>query len=335
LYHTATATVAIVDRRPTVPDLTLARHMTGEVLSMSNRRFALVATLATLVLLVGCSGDDADEAQPGENSLDRLPADTGGTHLALPHDPDDPDAAPFGCYVYLPGSWQESPVPYPLLLFLHGAGERGDSAENPATLALVLRNGPPRLIDEGAWSPPYPLIVVSPQCHDDWWHPAGLRELLEWIDARYPIDRSRIFLSGLSMGGYGTWGYLGSYGDLAEDRLPIAAAAPICGAGNTAQADAIAQVPVWAFHGTDDGTVPPSGSVDLVKAVGAVAVANPPRLTLYEDVGHDSWSRTYDLRGLNEGLTTYPPDPAVEPWLVTYAPDLYHWLFAHRANAAD
>ena len=120
-------------------------------------------------------------------------------------------------------------MPYPLLVFLHGSGERGDSNDNPDALNLLLRNGPPRLIDRGEWAPPHPMIVVSPQCHNGWWNPDDVRALLEWVDLHYPIDRTRIFLTGLSMGGYGTWSYLGRFGGEAEDPLPIAAAAPIPG----------------------------------------------------------------------------------------------------------
>jgi len=262
--------------------------------------------------------------------LDRLPPDTGGTQTALPRDPDAADAAPFGLHIYLPGGMDDSPMPYPLLVFLHGSGERGDSAADPAILATVLHNGPPRLIDRGQWNPPHPMIVVSPQCHGSSWDAALVRQLIAWIDGHYPVDRTRIYLTGLSMGGYGTWNYLGRYGADAGDTLAVAAAVPICGGGSTGQAAAISGTPVWAFHGTADTVVRPFASVDLIKAIGALDPPVAPRLTLYDGVGHDSWSRTYDLSGLGQGLAAYPDDPGVTPWLVRYGPDLFSWLFSHR-----
>lgn len=289
-----------------------------------------ILPLLPLILLLGACSDDPAAPDPLTGGLDLLPDDTGGVHVALPRDPDAAAAAPYGCFVYLPTDWEASAVGYPLLVFLHGAGERGDSHDNPETLDLVLRNGPPKLIDNGEWAPPHPMIVASPQCHTGSWQAADVREFLEWLDAGYPVDRTRIYLTGLSMGGFGTWSYLGAYGDLADDPLPIAAAAPICGGGGTGNADAMAKTPIWAFHGTGDGTVAPSGSVNLVKAVGAANPVVAPRLTLYEGVGHDSWSRTYDGSGVGQGILTYEADPAVEPWLVPYEPDLYTWLFSCR-----
>jgi predicted peptidase len=289
----------------------------------------MATTLAVLgaVLVAGCADDPADPTPTG-GGLTALPPDSGGVHLALPRDPDVPSAAPYGCYLYLPDGLDESPVPYPLLIFLHGAGERGDSHEDPAVLTRVLRNGPPKLIQQDAWRPPYPMIVASPQCHDGWWSPSKIRELLEWLDANHPVDRAHVFLTGLSMGGFGTWAYLGAYGDPEDDPLPIRAAVPICGGGDPQQAAAIANTPVWAFHGTADPTVSVAASIAMIEAVGALEPAVPPRLTLYDGVGHDSWTRTYDGSGLDQGLLAYPEAPSIEPWLVTYSPDVWTWLFS-------
>lgn len=251
----------------------------GAVLNLHDiARIAIPGTMtAVLALLLVCGGcsDDATSPDPTSNGLSELPADSGGVHLALPHDPD-------------------------------GAGERGE------------------------WAPPHPMIVVSPQCHSGWWNADDIRGLLAWIDRHYPVDRSHIYLTGLSMGGYGTWNYLGHYGDAVCDSLPVAAAAPICGAGNTSQAAAMEQTPIWAFHGTAEGTVAPSGSVSMIVALGALAPAVPPRLTLYDGVGHDSWSRTYNGDGIGQGLDTYADAPDVNPWLVPYDVDLYTWFFTHQ-----
>ena len=287
------------------------------------------AGMALLLAAGGCSDSSSGPDLSGDD-LGNLPPDTGGVHLALPRDPNDADAPPFGSYLYLPAGLAESRAEYPLLVFLHGSGERGDSAQDPAALDLVLHNGPPRLIARGEWAPPHPLIVISPQCHTGWWNPADVRQVLEWVDQHYPVNRSRIYLTGLSMGGYGTWTYLGSYGGVTGDSIAVAAAVPICGAGNPGQAAAMAGTPIWAFHGTADGTVAPSGSVTMIKAVGGLSPAEPPRLTLYDGVGHDSWSRTYNGDGVGQGLSQYAEAPDVTPWLVAYDPDIWSWLLAHR-----
>ncbi|MEZ4388081.1 MAG: hypothetical protein R3D98_10995 [Candidatus Krumholzibacteriia bacterium] len=293
------------------------------------RQTVHLAWLVGLASLAACS-NGATTPRPLDEGLASLPTDTGGVHLALPREPDTPGAAPYGLYLYLPAGLDMSPVPYPLLVFLHGSGERGDSAQDPAVLEAVLRNGPPQLIERGVWAPPYPMIVASPQSHTESWDPEDVRALLVWIDRHYRIDRTRLYLTGLSRGGYGTWDYVGRYGGAVDDSLAIAAAAPICGRGDPGQAAAMVTTPVWAFHGAADTVVPPSGSVEMVAALGALSPPTPPRLTLYAGVGHDSWSRTYGGEGLGEGMTAYADDPAADPWLTAYTPDLYQWFFSHR-----
>lgn len=283
----------------------------------------------SLFFLLAACGDDGPTA-PVPSGLDALPPDTGGVQTAFVRDAGDAEAPVYGTWVYTPGGIENASVPYPLLIFLHGAGERGDSQEDPSRLDQVLRNGPPRLIDRAQWDPIHPMIVVSPQCHDGWWAPASIRALIAWVDARYPIDRTRIFMTGLSMGGYGTWAYLGAYGDTEDDPFPIAAAAPICGGGSPGQAAAMVSTPVWAFHGTADGTVNVNASIAMVEAIGALDPPIAPRLTLYDGVGHDSWSRTYDGSGRGQGLSTYAADPDVDPWLVAFDRDLDGWLLSHR-----
>jgi predicted peptidase len=166
---------------------------------------------------------------------------------------------------------------WPLLLFLHGSGERGDDLE------LVKKHGPPKLIAAGK---DFPFIVVSPQCpKGQWWEPIELVALLEDLGKKYKVDADRIYVTGLSMGGFGTW-RLAAY---APDRL--AAIAPICGGGEKYWAKQFAHLPVWAFHGAKDTGVPPERSqkmVDELKKKGG-----NPKLTIYPDAGHDSWTETY------------------------------------------
>lgn len=176
---------------------------------------------------------------------------------------------------------------WPLLLFLHGAGERGDN------LDLVKKHGPPQRIEAGEQ---FPFIVVSPQCpKDGWWEPFALKVLLDDLVQKYKVDPDRIYLSGLSMGGFGTWALAASQ----PDRF--AALVPICGGGDPQWAKRIAHIPVWAFHGAKDPVVPVTRSQQMVEALekkGAKA-----KLTIYPEASHDSWTEAY-------------ADPQLYQWLL-------------------
>jgi len=179
---------------------------------------------------------------------------------------------------YVPdGYGKDRSQTWPLLLFLHGVGERGSDLE------LVKINGPPKLIEAGK---KFPFVVISPQCpQDTGWEPPALEALIDSIQRRYRIDSARIYVTGLSMGGFGTW-------ELAE-RHPerYAAVIPICGKGDTSRADRLRNLPVWAFHGAQDDVVPLSGSKDMIDAI--KAAGGNPRFTVYPQAGHDSWTETY------------------------------------------
>jgi predicted peptidase len=168
---------------------------------------------------------------------------------------------------------------WPLVLFLHGAGERGEDLDQVASW------GPPRLIRAGR---ELPCIVLAPQCPRGlWWEPSSLLALLDQVIAEQPVDPDRVIVTGLSMGGYGTLDLVAT----APERF--AAAVPICGGlpKPLLLAPAVARVPLWLFHGTDDRIVPLSESVRVVEAVRAAG--GTARLTAYEGVGHDSWRRAY------------------------------------------
>jgi predicted peptidase len=171
-----------------------------------------------------------------------------------------------------------------MLLFLHGAGERGSDLEK------VKVHGPPKIVEK---QKDFPFIVVSPQCpEDDWWTDKVevLIHLLDDIVARYNVDTGRIYLTGLSMGGYGSWA-------LAAEHLErFAAVAPICGGGNRIMAHRLKDIPVWAFHGAKDPVVPLKQSEEMVSAI--KALGGDARLTVYPDAGHDSWTETYNNKEL-------------------------------------
>jgi predicted peptidase len=188
--------------------------------------------------------------------------------------------------LYLPNDYDKQEA-WPLMLFLHGAGERGDDVE------MVKKHGPPKLIAEGK---DFPLIVVSPQCAKDrQWEPIELMALLDEIGGRYKVDVDRIYLTGLSMGGFGTW----RLAAFAPDKF--AAIAPICGGGEKYWAKQIVHLPTWAFHGAKDAVVPLERSQIMIDELNKNG--GHPKLTIYPDAGHDSWTETYDNPEFYKWLT--------------------------------
>ena len=190
--------------------------------------------------------------------------------------------------LFLPKGHQETSVEkWPLILFLHGAGERGDDLE------LVKKHGIPKIVEK---NPDFPFIAVSPQCPEGSWWTSELRvlnALLDEIIEKYSVDTKRIYLTGLSMGGFGTW----SLATMQPERF--AAIAPICGGGEPRwAARSLKDVPVWVFHGAKDTVVPPKRSEEMVEAL--KAQGGDVQFTLYPDAGHDSWTETYDNPELYE-----------------------------------
>ncbi len=195
-------------------------------------------------------------------------------------------------WIYLPQDYDKQEK-VPLLLFLHGAGERGND------LNKVKVHGPPKLIEAGK---KFPFIVVSPQCPEGrWWATHELVALIDNLESKYKIDPDRIYVTGLSMGGFGTWAL--------ADRIPnrLAAIAPICGGGNTVTARSFAKLPTWVFHGAKDTVVPLSLSQDMVDAM--KKHGGEPKLTIYPEAGHDSWTETYNN------------------------PEFYEWLLAQKRSS--
>ncbi len=180
----------------------------------------------------------------------------------------------------------------PLLIFLHGSGERGDSVD------MVRVHGPWKFLEE---HPGYPFIILAPQCPANrYWDPVALDLLVDDIIRKYPVDTTRIYLTGLSMGGYGTWDFAFYH----PDRF--AAIAPVCGSSiqfrlRTVE---IKEMPIWVFHGALDDVVPIANSVELVKRL--IELGNPVKFTVYPYANHDAWTQTYQ----NE--------------------DLYKWFLEHQ-----
>ena len=178
--------------------------------------------------------------------------------------------------MYLPKEY-ENKESWPLVLFLHGAGGRGYDLER------VKRHGLPMLIAKGKH---FPFIVISPQCPNKrWWEPNELMALLDQIVKTHKVDEDRIYVTGLSMGGFGAW----RLGAITPDRF--AAIAPICGGGEIYWASNFPHLPVWAFHGAKDAVVPVERSQQMVEAL--KKAGGKPKLTVYPNAGHDSFTETY------------------------------------------
>lgn len=281
----------------------------------------MVNVLAVALILLGCSKDPVEQISPDpvtSNPVDtatnnKPTTDTGGTHTAMLL---GSDAAPYGYYVYTPSGYKKDGPTFPLLIFLHGAGETGNSKTSPADLDRVLVNGPPSMIKNKTWAPTHPMIVVSPQCHEGWWDRDHVRQFIKFISTTYRVDQKRIYLTGLSMGGYGTFDQLNSY-----DDNQIAAAVPIAGSGvmNILFTQRISKVPIWVFHGEDDKIVPPDFSKAIVPAINALNPKVRAKLTLYPGVEHNSWKMTYTSSGMGK------EDPAYDPFKM----DIYNWMYQY------
>jgi len=179
--------------------------------------------------------------------------------------------------LYLPREYSARPRGWPLLLSLHGGGERGDD------LHLLTRHGIPKLVAEGQH---FPCIVVAPQCPADaWWSAEVLLALLDEVEGTHAIDVDRAYVTGYSIGGFGTWALA-----LAAPRR-FAALAPICGGGEYWRAETIAHLPIWAFHGARDTRVPLRIGAEMVEAL--ARCGGNVRFTVYPEAAHNAWAQTY------------------------------------------
>lgn len=199
--------------------------------------------------------------------------------------------------LYVHRDYPEAQEKWPLILFLHGGGEKGSD------LKKVRRQGLPKLLEK---KDDLPFIVASPQCPgnsrwSDHTQILALNALLDELIEKYPVDEDRVYLTGLSMGGMGSW----ALGPAFPERF--AAMIPICGGGNHRDARKLTDMPIWVFHGAKDRVVPISKSQEMVDALKR-AGNNNVKFTVYPEAGHDSWTETYNN------------------------PEIYKWLLKHKRS---
>ncbi|HEX2606960.1 MAG TPA: T9SS type A sorting domain-containing protein [Flavisolibacter sp.] len=224
-------------------------------------------------------------------------------------------------YEYLPQGYSAtSTSKYPMILFLHGMGELGDGS--PTNLPKVLRNGPPKLINNGTFPTSFTVngqtfkfIVISPQ-FVDWPTSADIDAVITYAINNYNVDPTRVYLTGLSMGGGAVWEYAGNEQN-ANYPKRLAGIAPICGAAypSVYRGNIIANnnIPVWAFHNDGDPTAPVFYTNDFVKYINSTIPAPNPlaRKTIFAATGHDAWTQAYNPGYRENNMNVYE-------WMLQY-----------------
>lgn len=206
---------------------------------------------------------------------------------------DNPHGQSFHYVLYTPPEFDGS-TPMPLVIFMHGWGEKGN--EDGSELDRLFIHGYLKYAGERD----YPFMIAAPQCPSGkiWW--AFTESLNAWLDhltACFSVDPRRVALTGLSMGGYASW----LWAECFPERFR--AIAPICGGGVPVGAQALCGMPVWAFHGDSDTTVPPQESLKMVSKLNSNG--GNAKLTLYPGCGHNSWEQAYQDEALIEWLAEH------------------------------
>jgi hypothetical protein len=219
---------------------------------------------------------------------------------------------PYHYLVHYPAGYKENPnKKYPLLMFLHGRSISGTDVEKVKSYGVIYEILRGLKID---------FIVVAPQCQNGWDN-SKLIQILDFAENNYHVDKNRVYITGMSMGGYGAWMFAGAY------PTRFAAVAPVCGGGNIKDANNLKNMPHWVFHGAKDIPVPITESEKMVNAI-RDAGNKRVEFTVYKDWGHSElvvvfskkelydWFLKFD-RGLKETKPEPKPEPKLEPVLAT------------------
>jgi predicted peptidase len=241
------------------------------------KTLTVAAAAACLLVLTSLKAARADDA-----------AKTG--ILTLTHK--DADGKEVRYVLFVPHDYKGD-KPYPLILFLHGAGETADGKNEGKQAKVGI--GPAVQKQEKT----FPAFVLMPQAQKRGWQADGesaqlALDILKEVQKNYKIDDKRLYLTGLSMGGFGTWSLAAKYPE------KWAAIVPICGGGNPKDAEKIKDIPCWVFHGDADMSVKVDRSRDMVKAL--KDAGGSPKYDEYPGVGHNSWDKAYGTKELYEWL---------------------------------
>ena len=241
---------------------------------------AIPAVFCVFLFLVNCctSAMAKEKLVPGTQVARELKVKSGGKDVTMRF------------WQFVPKGY-DGKKKFPFMLFLHGAGERGDKLE------VVKKWGPPKLVRKRK---DFPFVLISPQCpRNTWWKIEELYQLVNKVAGELKIDRQRMYVTGLSMGGFGSWHLMDRYPKL------FAAGVPICGGGKATSAKNLVDIPIWAFHGGADGVVKPALSELMIKKI-KEAGGKKAKLTIYPGVGHNSWSRAYANEEVYKWLLGHP-----------------------------
>jgi predicted peptidase len=273
--------------------------------------FGFVSGIA-LFWLNSC-GDTAS-LMPNQD-VGELPPDTGGVES---YHPVGTETSDLGYILYLPSGVDGDKNQFPLLVYLHGSGERDDTQDSMQALETCARGVVPRMISNHTWKPEFPMIVVSPHSGAGNWTDNGnllkLRKLIQQLTEQHPVNPERIYMTGYSMGGYGTFSYLAEFGDTAG----IAAAVPIAGGGWAPMGKKI-KTPVWSFHGAADDVVSLEGDLELIDSINAASPPVPAMITVFDGVGHNAVNLVYNGSGMGTESKDFAPfEQSIFQWMVQF-----------------
>jgi predicted peptidase len=248
------------------------------------RRHLLASLFLTTLSFAAARAADAPAAgkQVAASTSVKVKTDEGEKDVALRY------------WLFLPADYEAKPAEkWPLVLFLHGSGERGEDLEK------VKIHGPPMLVAQGRQ---FPFVLVSPQVPTgSRWNAEELSQLTDVLASKYRLDRDRLYITGLSMGGAGTWSLVAAHPD------KYAAAMPLCGRGDLEAVPRLAKTPTWILVGAQDSERTVQNCQDMAKALAKAGGLG--RFTLYFELKHDCWTETYNN------------------------PETYEWLLSHKLSA--
>ena len=281
----------------------------------------VLAPLFFLFIILSCTKDKTPSQQPSIPSLPgsasdvdlkALPKDVGGVQTPVYLS----NGVVYGHYIYTPSGYNSNQAYYPLLVYLHGSGDSGNSRINQGALKRVLNYGPPELINKKLWSPTYPMIVVSPQEVFKTFAPDSIHEFIKYIVSTYRINTHRIYLTGLSMGGISAYYYLSKYAKtgFVAASVPMSVRFDINHQPDTSN---LVNFPIWTFCGGADAQV--QQSINIVNAINQLHPTLKAKLTIFPGVGHNCWDLAYSGSGIGKESKSYD----------AFNMDIYDWMFQY------